>query len=85
MISAVSAATMTSAVVAIQRLVELFAASDSLTTRAFLWRGEKHLPQREGRNCDEHQQQHANMHPTGRVHSGVLPRLGCRILSTERM
>jgi len=58
-------------------------ACNGLAVRGILWRREKHLPQRKGCNAGEHQQQHAKMHPTGRVHSGVLSRLGCQIPSTR--
>lgn len=59
-------------------------AADSLALRRIFWRGEKHLPQREGRNAGENQQKHAKMYPTGRVHSGLLQRPGCQFHSTER-
>lgn len=59
--------------------------SDCLTLRRIFWRGEKHLPKRKGRDAGEDQQKHAKMYPTGRVHSGLLPRPGCQFHSTERM
>lgn len=59
-------------------------AGNGLAMRRLLWRGEKHLPQRESRNAGEHQQKHAKMHPTGGVHRALLPRLERQILSTER-
>ena len=58
--------------------------TDCLAVRRIFWRGEKHLPKREGRDAGENQQKDANMHPTGRVHQGLLPRPGCQIHSTER-
>lgn len=59
-------------------------AGNGLAVRRLLWRGEKHLPKRKSRNAGEHQQQHAKMHPTGRVHLGPLPRLERQILGTKR-
>lgn len=59
-------------------------AGDGLAVRRILWRREKHLPQRESRNAGEDQQQHAKMHPTGRIHVDLLPRLERQILTTER-
>lgn len=59
-------------------------AGNRLTVRRLLWRGEKHFPKREGRDAGEDQQKRAKMQPTGRVHVGMLPRLGCQILSTKR-
>lgn len=60
-------------------------AGNGLAVRRLLWRGEKHFPKREGRDAGEDQQKRAKMQPTGRVHVGMLPRLGCQILSTKRM
>ncbi len=59
-------------------------AGNGLTVRRILWRGQKHLPQREHRDASKHQQQHAKMHPTGRVHLGPLPRSGHQFRTTER-
>lgn len=57
---------------------------NSLAMRRLLWRRKKHLPQRKAGNNGEHQQKHSKMHPTGRVHSGALPRLERQFHSTER-
>lgn len=59
-------------------------AANGLAVRGLLWRGEKHLPERKSRNAGEDQQQHAKMHPTGRVHVDLLPRLERQIHSTKR-
>jgi hypothetical protein len=63
----------------------IVAAAEGLSVRRILWCRKKHLPKRKGHNTGEHQQKHAKMHPTGRVHLGPLPRLGRQIHSTERM
>lgn len=76
MISAVSAATMTSAVVAIMRLVEPFAASNSLTARTFFWRGQNHAPEEKEDGANKYQQQNSQMRPSGRGHQG-LSRFPC--------
>ncbi|WP_162256713.1 hypothetical protein [Mesorhizobium sp. Root695] len=87
MISAVSAATMTCAVVATMRLVEPFAASNGLTARTFFWRGQKHAPKEKENDAGEHQQQNSEMHPSGWGHlnSALFPRLGRQFNSTMRM
>ena len=59
-------------------------ATGAIAVRRIFRRGQKHLPQRKRRNAGEYQQKHAKMHPTGRVHVGLLPRLERQILSTER-
>lgn len=59
-------------------------AGNGLAMRRLPWRGEKHLPKRKSRNAGEDQQQHAEMHPTGRVHVDLLPRLERQILSSKR-
>lgn len=71
MISAVSAATMTAAVVAIMRLVEPLAASNSLTARTFFWRGQNHAPQEKEDGANKYQQQNSQMRPSGRGHQGL--------------
>lgn len=77
MISAVSAATMTSAVVAIMRLVEPFAASNSLTARTFFWRGQNHAAKEKEDGANKYQQQKSQMRPSGRGHQ-ALSRSPCR-------
>ncbi|PWJ93461.1 hypothetical protein C8D77_101140 [Mesorhizobium loti] len=62
------AATMTSAVVAIMRLVEPFAAGNGLTARTFFWRGQNHAPKEKENDAGEHHQQNSEMHPSGRGH-----------------
>ncbi|RWP09581.1 hypothetical protein [Mesorhizobium sp.] len=86
MISAVSA-TMTSAVVAIMRLVEPFATSNSLTARTFLWRGHNHAPKDKGNRAGKHQQQNSEMHPPSLGHpiSHLFPRPGRQFNSTMWM
>jgi len=59
-------------------------AGNSLAAWRRLWRGQNHLPQHKGHDAGKHQQQHAKMQPTGRIHSGDLPRLGRQIHSIER-
>ncbi|WP_322416452.1 hypothetical protein [Mesorhizobium huakuii] len=87
MTSAVSATTMTSAVVAIVRLVEPLAASNGLTAGTFFWRGQKHAPKEKQNDASEYQQQDCEMHPSGRVHlnSPLFPRPGRQFDSTKRM
>ena len=87
MISAVSTATMTSAVLAIMRLVEPFAASNSLTARTFFWRGQDHTPKKKGHRAGKHQQQNSEMHPSGWGHlnSALFPRPGRQFSSTMWM
>lgn len=58
-------------------------AGNGFAVRGLLWRGEKHLSKRESRDAGEHQQKHAKMQPTGRVHVGLLPRLERQIHTTE--
>lgn len=70
MISAVFAATMTSAVVATMRLVEPFAASNSLTARTFFWCGQNHAPKEKEDGANKYQQQNSQMRPSGRGHQG---------------
>ena len=60
-------------------------AGNGLAVPGILWCREKHLPKRKGDNAGEDQQKQAKMHPTGRVHQGLLPRPGCHFHSTERM
>ena len=87
--SLVSATGMSAA--AIQRAAAITAgagatgASNGLAMGRIFRRREKHLPKRKGSDAGEHQQKHSKMHPTGRVHQDLLPRLGRQIHSTERM
>ncbi|TPL04152.1 MULTISPECIES: hypothetical protein [unclassified Mesorhizobium] len=82
MISAISA----SAVVATMRLVEPFAASNSLTARTFFWHGQKHAPKEKDGGANKYRQQNSEMYPTGLGHpvSPLFPSLGREFNSTER-
>ncbi|WP_179295811.1 hypothetical protein [Mesorhizobium sp. WSM4312] len=61
----IGAATMTSAVVAIMRLVEPLATGNSFALRAFFRCGQNHAPKDKGNRADKHQQENSEMHPSG--------------------
>ena len=87
MISAVYAATMTSAVVAIKRLVEPFAAGNGLACRAFLRCGQNHPSKEKQHRAGEYQHQDSDVHPSSKGHLGsaLFPRLGSQFNNIVRM